>query len=877
MSIGWFSRSSKQQPSSARVQCIAVGFGVAILLLTVGIAVAQTPAGQAPAPESTMSIPAGYSVHASVDAGGRYSDQVGSGSMYDTMVNLQSGPRILGQTFEMRALPGNKHPLFDELSAFSNGFGGEPYNYSKLSFSKGKYYEFSGMFRRNRRYFDYDLMGNPGIPTGYSIPIGPSTAPTGFYAWPQINDSPFMFNDVRHMTDVNLTLLPLSKVTFRFAYSQNLFEGPSITPSGNSVAGSEVLLEEYQRNSTDNFMGAVDWKPVAGTKLTYEQQVDHYKGNSFFTMAPGYLNVLEPDGTKVSLLSSYQNFVPYGYSGTGAFSPSGVCNTSSMINSSTILSANPNGGLPIIDPACNVITSYFRSQPTREIFPSEIFRLQSTSLKNVSMNGDVRYTKANMNLPNYYDTFQGLNKALRANAYTAFANTKREVLAVDYGIVWQASKTVSLEDQVVYSNERQPGGVAEFTSGTTVTVPTTAGAETINNPALTSTTVNTGGAPFDFPSAIGTPTYNYFAQKFTTNNATVSWDATPRATFALTYRYQKHEITEGSPNSTSATTGAELFTINENGGILNVALRPTNNWNINGSVEMLFNDNVFTPMGARQTRQYRVHTLYRPKTWATLSAAYNDLERNNNTNNTGTTSFASDGTTPLNLEHVDHSRALALSAELFPNEHYGLDLNYGYTDVYMAENICFEGAATAMPGGTVAPGPATPSGGLCYPVARGFGSQAVVFGPAKDFEDAPTQYGSASILLAPNPKFHTNIGYRATATNGSRFFTDTSDVNGALVSTYQTPFLSVAWTVHPGLVWKGEYDYYSYTEGGGQSGAQWCNTNTPLTVGNPGPLPVVACSSIPNTAMSPATPMYGFTAPRDFHANNLTLGVHYEF
>ena len=46
-------------------------------------------------------------------------------------------------------------------------------------------------------------------------------------------------------------------------------------------------------------------------------------------------------------------------------------------------------------------------QPTRVIFPTEIFRLQSSSIKNISMNGNVRYTDANMNLPNYYEHVPG--------------------------------------------------------------------------------------------------------------------------------------------------------------------------------------------------------------------------------------------------------------------------------------------------------------------------------------------------------------------------------------------------------------------------------------------------------------------------------------
>ncbi len=52
-----------------------------------------------------------------------------------------------------------------------------------------------------------------------------------------------------------------------------------------------------QRNGTDDFFGAVDWKPVSGTKLTFEEQVDHYKADSYFTQpANGYRQVQEPDG-----------------------------------------------------------------------------------------------------------------------------------------------------------------------------------------------------------------------------------------------------------------------------------------------------------------------------------------------------------------------------------------------------------------------------------------------------------------------------------------------------------------------------------------------------------------------------------------------------
>lgn len=851
---------SNEEPTRGRSHRVAGSVGVAILLLMTGFACAQ---GAAPAANSASvpqapqpTVQQGYVLHETADLGGHYANVDGSGSMYDTLVNIHSGPRVLGETFTLHAVPGSKHALFDDLSAFTNGFGGDPNNFVKLDVSKGKLYEFAGRFRRDRQYFDYDLLGNPGIPSGFSIPISGSTTP---YAWPQVTDSPFMFNTVRRMTDTDLTIFPLSKWTIRLAYSQNIFQGPSVTPSGNSVAGQEILLEEYQRNSTDDFTGAIDWKPLPATKFTFEEQIDHYKGDSYFVMDPAYYTVQESDGTKVALLDSYQNSMPYGYSSsTGAYSPTSNC--SSAVGSS-ILYANPNGGLPIIDPACYVIKSYFRSQPTREIFPTEIFRMQSSSIKNIAMNGDVRYTKANMNMPNYYEQYLGLDSTSRSIAYAGNASARREVIAADFGINWQATKTLSVSDQISFSNAHQPGS-AEFTSGTTEKI--ASGLDTINNIALSSTTVTTGSAPFGGGPAIGAPLAGYFGQKFVVNNVTLTWDQSARATYALTYRYGSHDIVQGAATGTSSS----LVTINENGGIFTVALQPATNWDINGSIEILYDDNVLTPVAPRQTQHYRIHTMYRPKTWATLSAAFNDRERHNNTNNTGTVSAVGP------LGHEDHSRVISLSADLMPNAHYGLDINYAYNDVYTSTNACAQGAASKLPGGNVYPGIATPNGTLCGPISAGHSSDTVLAGPFKDFEDAPTQYASVALMLIPVTKFHSDLGYRVSSVNGTRAFTDTADVNGSLVSTYQTPFVNLAWTVHHGLIWKGEYDYYGYGEGQGHSGAEFCTINTSPTIGATSET-VVPCSTVANSAMSGLS--YGFTAPRNFHSNLLTVSLHYEF
>jgi hypothetical protein len=529
------------------------------------------------------------------------------------------------------------------------------------------------------------------------------------------------------------------------------------------------------------------------------------------------------------------------------------------------------GGLPVINAACAVVVSYLRSQPTRILYPTEILRLQSSSIRNLSMNGDFRYTKANMNLPNYYDSYQGLNGTTRSLTYTAVAAAKRDVVAADYGIVWQAMKTFSLSDQVDFSSVHQPG-TATMTSVTTLATPATAGNETINYAGpLTTTTAAAGASTFEGSGAVGTPFPGYFGQNFLTNNLTGTLDAGARATLSLTYRHSVHTIAQGSPHNTPLAVGATsngTVTINEDGGIFNAALRPSSHWEVNGTVEALYADNAFTAVGPRQTRHYRVHTMYRPKQWMTFSGAFNDLERHNNTNNNQSAVTAGDDPYEGPLNHVDHSRIVSLGAVIAPNEHYGLDFNYAYTDVYAATNICYNnGASATLPGTASLNASGAPN--VCPGVfARGSTTQLADWF-ARDFMSAPTQYGSVALNLSPVKVLHSNFGYRISAVNGNQFFNDARSVNGSLQSAYQSPFVNVAWTVHPGWIWKAEYNYFGYGEGG-PSGPQYCSTATSLTAA------VVPCSSLTAQTGLTESPA-GLTAPRNFHANNVTLGMHYEF
>ena len=69
----------------------------------------------------------GYVIHQSTELGYRFQSRTGSDAMYETLVDLHQGPRILEQSLSMRSQD-NHGLLFDNLSINSFGWGGDPEN-----------------------------------------------------------------------------------------------------------------------------------------------------------------------------------------------------------------------------------------------------------------------------------------------------------------------------------------------------------------------------------------------------------------------------------------------------------------------------------------------------------------------------------------------------------------------------------------------------------------------------------------------------------------------------------------------------------------------------------------------------------------------------
>lgn len=144
-------------------KAIGVGFFGRVLLAglcLLGSAVAQTTASFSSDSDSEEGKKIGdFQVNQSIEIGGRISSVSGSEPMYDTLVNYQSGVRILEQSLTMRSL--THEDLFDTLTLNSFGFGGDPEQAARLRVAKYKWYTFSGTYQHIQNYFDYDLFANP--------------------------------------------------------------------------------------------------------------------------------------------------------------------------------------------------------------------------------------------------------------------------------------------------------------------------------------------------------------------------------------------------------------------------------------------------------------------------------------------------------------------------------------------------------------------------------------------------------------------------------------------------------------------------------------------------------------------------------------------
>jgi len=199
---------------------------------------APDPAGQAtqapqptaapvtPAPETTIS---GF-----LDVGYRWrSDVGGSLDTYRTVVNLGSGPRLMGLDLSFDSAV---RRWFDHINVRAYNWGGDPYNTAHVDASRHDWYNFSFDYR-NVAYFNF-------LPS---------------YADPTIGQGIYLdqrsFDSHRRMSDFELELMPGKWIVPYLAYSRDSGFGRGITDFVSDA--NEYPVADRPRDKTDNYRGGV--------------------------------------------------------------------------------------------------------------------------------------------------------------------------------------------------------------------------------------------------------------------------------------------------------------------------------------------------------------------------------------------------------------------------------------------------------------------------------------------------------------------------------------------------------------------------------------------------------------------------------------------
>jgi hypothetical protein len=739
-----------------------------------------------------------YNVKQSIEFGGRITSLGGDVPTYDTFVNLQQGPRLLGFSLEMRSLD-HHGALFDRLYFTNFGYGGDPNDVSRLRVSKNKIYDFDALFRRDENVSNYSLLANPLNPTT-AFTNGPAGFGPPLCSSCVIGNSPHLYATRRRMSDYNLLLLPESRVRFRMGYSRNINEGPSLTTIHQ---GTEQLLFQNVKDTLNAYRLGVDFKFLPRTNISYDEIFTYYKGDTGQT--DNNQSFFLPNGTPVDLGVSFNSTAKQPCGGTFL-----------------------TGGF--VSPACSAYINYLRHGRTRTSFPTEQLSLQSNYFKSWDFSAKLNYTAGDMHVDNWIESLTG--RESRTNLYNQTNSGPvfgRHVAAnADFGATWHITESLSFIDSFHYSNWHNPAELdsssCSFFSPTLLTAPnlfTPAGALPLSLPCVPpangvagTPAHNTSSAP-DLSFAVSSL---FLKQDEKTNLAELEYQLSSRVGVRAGFRYRHRAIDDNDFETTSeiffpdnanrgdcALQGAALppgcvpigggafaFTtpdaaaspdetlINEYSGLFGIWARPLNHMKVSFDTELMSADNSFTRISPRQTQEYRLRTTYKPAEWVNLSGSVTLWEGRNNV---------------PEVNNLQHNRVYAFSAGFQPSEKVGLELGYDYNDVFSQILICFTSSA-------VVTGPATVS---CTGVP-GLVQQLSTYINKSNF-------GYFDASWTPVRRLTARLGANLTGTSGSALISITPNApSGPLNSTYYQPFGGIDYHIAKGWTGRAYWGYYGYHE-----------------------------------------------------------------
>ena len=194
----------------------------------------------------------------------------GSQAMYDTLVNDQTGARILDQSLTMQSL--THQDIFDTLTLSSFGWGGDPEQAARMRISKYSWYTFSGSYQHIQNYFDYDLFANPLNPPTAAQPFVPIlNSPHGYYNRQNL----YNFGSCPPADETNFVSPRLQPKPLRRARVQQRAPGHGCP-----------YLTRTRTITLNGFRFGVDVRVTKKTTLSYTQMLQYYTGDTTYCSKP---------------------------------------------------------------------------------------------------------------------------------------------------------------------------------------------------------------------------------------------------------------------------------------------------------------------------------------------------------------------------------------------------------------------------------------------------------------------------------------------------------------------------------------------------------------------------------------------------------------
>jgi len=741
---------------------------IAAGLWLVGSLWAQNPpataAANAPSADSEGKDIGGFHVTQSIEIGGRISDVTGSQQMYDTLLNYQSGPRILEQSLTMQSL--THQDIFDTLTLNSFGFGGDPEQAGRLRVAKYGWYNFSGSYQHVQNFFDYDLLANP------------LNSPTAGSSFVPVLSSPHSYFDTHNMYNFDLVVLPMHRLSFRVDYNRNRIIGPSFS---SVHEGTDALLNQNWNDQLNGFRFGADFRVNPKTTLSYTQSLEYYTGGTnddlnFFNSYP------LANGTQVSL-------------GLPWFNSGSPCSTPVT-----------NG---IANPTCNGFLGYSFFQHVSTFTPTEQINLRSSSLKWLDFNGQYQYSQASMTTP-LTELFRGLisrSGLLGFDTSGSHADARWNSSSADISATIHLSDRLRLVDTFRFRNFSVAGNLLDLETNF-YNAASQGSASLLKQIATFPPTIlaHVSGSPADIINEFSS---GLIAQNTKGNDFQVQYDVTRIFGVRAGFDYLHNTIQPGS--SFSAALGDIYFPNTPNrGNCVGRPLNPDGSCTFTGVLEPFGNPttdinryagvlgawfrkgsalhaDIDARFGGADNWIYRTDPLkffnikgnvsYAPQPWLMLGGNFIYERATNNTSD---------------INYKQHNYATMATATIMPGKRWGLDLAYNLDAIQQNMFLCFSDSAT-VPGSTPCAGDST--------LQQTYG-----------LYQTHTQYGYFALRLSPVERAEIRLGYNIVDNQGSTTSFNTLLPLGPLASTYQSPLAAVDFLVHKNVTFKAGWNYYQYNE-----------------------------------------------------------------